>query len=221
MGLADQTRLHRTSPKRIRNSTALDLAERDGEFHRNRAENLTQSPPWSNDPGAMSATKVLTPKPPRDSSVTMTEIVLPSDANALGTIFGGKIMAWIDIAGAIAAGRHARRVVVTASIDALHFIAPVKVGHVVHILASVNYAGRTSMEVGVRVDSENTVTGERHHTATAYTTFVALDDHGRPTQVPAVEPETPQEKRRFEQAVKRREARVRLAAELKASHPDD
>ena len=108
----------------------------------------------------------------------MTEIVLPSDANALGTIVAGKIMSWIDIAGAIAAGRHARRVVGTASIDALHFVAPVKAGDVVHIKASVNYAGRTSMEVGVRVDSENLVTGDMHHRATAYTTFVSLDTHG-------------------------------------------
>jgi len=157
-------------------------------------------------------------KAPRDSAVIMTEIVLPSDANALGTIFGGKVMAWIDIAGAIAAGRHARRVVVTASIDALHFVAPVKLGHVVHIRAMVNYASRTSMEVGVRVESENPITGEFAHTATAYLTFVALDDNGRPTPVPPVVPETPEEKRRHESAQRRREARVRLAAELK-KHP--
>lgn len=154
-------------------------------------------------------------KPPKDSTVTMTEIVLPSHANALGTIFGGRIMSWIDIAGAIAAGRHARRVVVTASLDALHFVAPVKVGHVVHIKASVNWAGRTSVEVGVRVDSENPVTGEMRHTATAYATFVALDEKGTPTPVPPVIPETSEEKRRFEQALKRREARIRLAQELK------
>ena len=154
-------------------------------------------------------------KPPRDSAVTMTEIVLPSHANALGTIFGGRIMSWIDIAGAIAAGRHARRVVVTASIDALHFVAPVKVGHVVHIRASVNYAGRTSMEVGVRVESENPITGTMTHTATAYLTFVALDDNGRPSAVPPILPETPEEKRRLEQAKTRRESRMRLAEDLK------
>jgi acyl-CoA hydrolase len=147
----------------------------------------------------------------------MTEIVLPSHANALGTIFGGKIMEWIDIAGAIAAGRHARRIVVTASIDALHFVAPVKVGHIVHIRASVNWAGRTSMEVGVRVDSENQVTGESHHTATAYLTFVALDEHGRPTLVPSITTSTPEEKRRYESAQKRRESRIRLAEELKGT----
>jgi acyl-CoA hydrolase len=155
-------------------------------------------------------------KSPRESAVTMTEIVLPSHANALGTIFGGRIMSWIDIAAAIAAGRHARRVVVTASIDALHFVAPVKVGHVVHVQAMVNYAGRTSMEVGVRVDSENQITGDRHHTSTAYLTFVALDDHGRPSEVPAIRPETPDEKRRFEQAKIRRQSRIKLAEELRA-----
>ena len=153
-------------------------------------------------------------KHPKDSTVVMTEIVLPSDTNALGTIFGGKVMAWIDIAGAIAAGRHARKVVVTASIDALHFKKPVKLGHVVHIRASVNYAGRTSMEVGVRVDSENPVTGETFNTAQAYTTFVALDDNGKPAPVPPVLPETPEEKRRFEQAKKRRDSRIALAKAL-------
>src|SRR5256885_16897985 len=102
-------------------------------------------------------------KSPRDSAVIMTELVLPGHANAMGTIFGGQIMSWIDIAAAIAAQRHARRAVVTASIDALHFLAPVKVGHVVHIRAMVNFSGRTSLEVGVRVDSENPITGEMTH----------------------------------------------------------
>lgn len=145
----------------------------------------------------------------------MTEMVLPSDTNALGTIFGGKIMSWIDIAAAIAATRHARRTVVTASIDALHFLSPVKLGHVVNIRAMVNSAFKTSMEVGVRVDSENPITGEITHTATAYTTFVALDDHGRPALVPSVIPETQEDKRRYEQSKKRRESRMLLALELK------
>ena len=159
--------------------------------------------------------KPLQEKPARDSAVIMTDIVLPGHANALGTIFGGQVMSWIDIAAAIAAGRHARKVVVTASIDALHFVAPIKVGHVVHIKAMVNFASRTSMEVGVRVDSENPVTGESHHTAKAYLTFVALDEHGKPTPVPKVLVETPDEKRRFEQARRRRESRIQLAEELK------
>lgn len=156
-------------------------------------------------------------KAPAESTVTMTEIVLPSHTNALGTIFGGQIVSWVDIAAAIAAGRHARRVVVTASIDALHFVTPVKVGHVVHLKAMVNFAGRTSMEVGVRVDSENPISGEMKHAMTAYTTFVALDESGKPAEVPAVVPQTPTEKRRFEEARKRRESRIRLAEELKKS----
>lgn len=162
-----------------------------------------------------------TGKTPQQSAVMMTEIVLPSDTNALGTIFGGKIMSWIDIAGAIAAGRHARRVVVTASIDALHFLAPVKVGHIVHIRAMVNYVSRTSMEVGIRVDSENPITGEMTHTATAYATFVGLDDHGRPAIVPALLPETVEEKRRYEDAKLRRNSRIQLAEQLKRAehHP--
>lgn len=145
----------------------------------------------------------------------MTELVLPSDTNALGTIFGGKVMSWIDICAAIAAARHARRVVVTASIDALHFLAPAKVGNVLHIRAMVNFAARTSMEVGVRVDSENQLTGEMTHTASCYTTFVALDDSGRPTPVPPLDPQTPEEIRRNTAAKKRRESRVRLAEEIK------
>jgi acyl-CoA hydrolase len=119
-----------------------------------------------------------------ESKVEMTEIVLPSHTNQLGTIFGGQIMAWIDIAASIAAGRHARTVCVTASIDTLHFVAPVRLGHFVCIYASVNYAGRTSMEIGVRVDSEDPRTGLRTHVATSYLTFVALDHNGRPTSVP-------------------------------------
>src|SRR3954470_8545778 len=106
----------------------------------------------------MPSAKPLSPKAPRESTVEMTEMVLPSDTNALGTIFGGKVMALIAIAAAMAAGRHARRIVLTASIDALNFLAPIKLGHYVHIHAAVNFAWRTSMEVGVRVDSENPLT---------------------------------------------------------------
>lgn len=145
----------------------------------------------------------------------MTEMVLPSDTNALGTIFGGKVVSLMDIAAAMAAGKHARSVVVTASIDALHFVAPVKLGEYIHIKASVNFAGRTSMEVGVRVDKENPITGEMKHTATAYLTFVALDSDGTPKLVPPVTPQTDSEVRRFEAAKIRREARVRLAADIK------
>lgn len=158
------------------------------------------------------------PKPVSESQIIMTEMVLPSDTNALGTIFGGKVVSLIDIAAAMAAGKHARSVVVTASIDALHFVAPVKLGEYIHIKASVNYAGRTSMEVGVRVDKENPLTGEMKHTATAYLTFVALDSDGTPKLVPPVTPNTDLERRRFESAKIRREARVKLAEEIKKQH---
>jgi acyl-CoA hydrolase len=154
-------------------------------------------------------------KAPSESAVIMTELVLPSHTNALGTIFGGQIMSWVDIAAAISAGKHSRRNVVTASLDALHFLAPVKLGHFVHIKATVNFASTTSMEIGVRVDSENPITGEITHCSTAYTTFVALGDHGRPTPVPQIVPETPSEKRRYEAAKQRRASRIALAEALR------
>ena len=145
----------------------------------------------------------------------MTEIVLPQHTNALGTIFGGTVMSWIDIAGAIAAGKHARTAVVTASIDALHFIAPIKLGHFVELKASVNATGKTSMEVGVRVDSEHPHTGEKFHNVSAYLTFVAVGPDGKPLPVPPIAPETEAEKRRNKAAGLRRASRVQLAHELK------
>lgn len=165
----------------------------------------------------MESPKPLVAKPVSDSQIIMTEMVLPSDTNALGTIFGGKVVSLIDIAAAMAAGKHSRSVVVTASIDALHFISPVKLGEYIHIKASVNYAGRTSMEIGVRVDKENPLTGEMAHTATAYLTFVAIDADGKPKPVPPVTPRTDNERRRFEAAKIRRAARVKLAEQLKAN----
>ena len=149
------------------------------------------------------------------SEVIMTELVLPSHTNALGTVFGGVVMSWIDIAGAIAAQRHCRRTVVTASIDDLAFIASVKKGWVVQIKARVNYTSRTSMEVGVRVDAENPMTGEWHHTSSAYLTFVALNEMGKPVQVPPLEVKTDQEKRRASEAVLRREFRLKRREKTK------
>ena len=154
-------------------------------------------------------------KSPNDSAVTMTEIVLPQHTNALGTIFGGTVMSWIDIAGAISAGKHARCNVVTASIDALHFIAPIKLGHFVEIKACVNATGKTSMEVGVRVESEHPPTGEKFHNVSAYLTFVAIGSDGKPQLIPSIEPKTDSEKRRFQAASMRRASRVKLANELK------
>lgn len=146
-------------------------------------------------------------KPVSASSLEFTHLVLPPDTNALGTIFGGRIMEWVDIAGSIVSSRHCRKVVVTASMDALHFLAAVKLGDIVILKASVNFAHRTSMEIGVRIESENPLTGERRHTSSAYLTFVGLDDLGRPTEVPPVLPVTDDEKRRFEEGKARYEER--------------
>jgi acyl-CoA hydrolase len=143
------------------------------------------------------------------SQVVMTELVLPSHTNALGTIFGGVVMSWIDIAAAIAAQRHSNSTVVTASIDRLNFVAPVKTGWVVNLHASINYVSRTSMEVGVRVDAENPRTGEKFHTASAYLTFVALDDQGKAIPVPSLILENEEQKRRNAAALKRREHRLK------------
>lgn len=147
------------------------------------------------------------PRAVRESLSEMTEIVLPNDANPLGALLGGRLMHWIDIAGALAAHRHSRSYVVTASIDHLDFLVPVHVGDLVILQSSVNRAFNTSVETGVKVSVESYVTGERRHVSTAYLTFVAVDRHGRHRTVPQVIPETEEEKRRFEDAGRRREMR--------------
>jgi acyl-CoA hydrolase len=141
-------------------------------------------------------------------------MVRPQHTNVHGTLFGGEVMAWVDIAAASAAMRHCRRAVVTASIDALHFVAPVRIGWIVCLDASVNYTARTSCEVGVRVTAFDPITGERNHTASAFLTFVALDGNGRPTPMPPVIPETAKERERFEAAKERRKARLELKDRL-------
>ena len=147
-------------------------------------------------------------KPVFASQVMMTQLVLPSHTNSLGSIFGGTIMSWIDIAAAIGAQRHSNQTVVTASIDRLDFVAPVFTGWVVILKARVNYVSRTSMEVGVRVDAENPKTGQTFHTASAYLTFVALGDDKKPIQIPPLSLETDEDKRRWAQAKDRRQARL-------------
>jgi len=151
----------------------------------------------------------LQPKKVSGSEVVMTQLVLPTHTNSLDSVFGGVVMSWIDIAGAIAAQRHCQKEVVTVSLDDLHFIAPVKRGWVVNLKSRVNYVSRTSMEVGVRVDAENPKTGEVFHTASAYLTFVALDSYGKPTLVPSLILENDSDKKRFEEAQKRRELRLK------------
>ncbi len=148
------------------------------------------------------------PRTVSKSKVVMTEIVLPSHTNAIGSIFGGAVMSWVDIAAAVSAQRHAREMVVTASIDALEFVAPVYIGWVINLKASVNYVAKTSMEIGVRVDAENPRTGEMFHTATAYLTFVAIDQNFKPITISPILPETDEEKRRYEEAKERRKLRL-------------
>lgn len=155
---------------------------------------------------------------PRASRVETVQIVLPGLTNTHGTIFGGILMQWIDIAAAVAAGRHAGGAVVTASMDRLHFMTPVNLGEIVTLQAQVNFAARTSMEVGVRVLAEGRP-GEKPRQATrAYLTFVAIDDVGRPRSVPPLRTETVEEKRRFGDAARRRAARLRERAAMKARH---
>jgi acyl-CoA hydrolase len=145
----------------------------------------------------------------RESQVEMIQIVLPNDANSLGNLLGGTVMHWIDLAAATAAVRHARRAVVTASVDRLDFKLPIRIGEFCILKANVNYAGRTSMEVGVKVFGEHPLTGEQRHTSTAYLTFVALDESGQPTEIPDVVPESDDEKRRYAEARERRAQRLR------------
>ncbi|MBI5645803.1 MAG: acyl-CoA thioesterase [Ignavibacteriae bacterium] len=144
----------------------------------------------------------------RASHVEMTELVLPNDTNQLGNLLGGKLMHLMDIAAAIAAARHAGLVCVTASVDQIDFLHPVRLGEVVVLRASVNRVFRTSMEVGVKVFAENIRSGEVRHTNSAYMTFVGLNAEGTPTQSPQVIPETEAESRRFDQALIRRNMRL-------------
>lgn len=143
----------------------------------------------------------------------MVEVVLPQDANVLGNILGGRVMHLVDIAAAIVAHRHSNSHAVTASVDYVDFRNPIRVGELIILKASINRAFRTSMEIGVKVFSENVLTGERKHTTTAYVTFVAIDEAGRPKPVPPLIVETAEERRRFREAQARR--RIRLAQRYK------
>jgi acyl-CoA hydrolase len=152
----------------------------------------------------------LSARPVSESRTEMTELVLPGATNAVGSVFGGKLMEWIDIAASVAGMRHAGGTVVTASIDGLQFLTPILIGEVVTLRSSVNFVGRTSMEIGVRVEAQNMTTGERRYTTKAYLTFVAIDTLGKPRPVPPLELETDEDRRRHADAIERR--RVRLGA---------
>ena len=146
--------------------------------------------------------------------------MLPVDANPMGNVHGGTILKLVDTAAAVAALRHARTNVVSASIDRMDFYHPVYVGNLLILKASVNYAGRTSMEVGVRIEAEDLKTGKVTHTGSSYVTYVALDEKGKPTPVPQVIPETPEEKRRWRDGKERREQRLRDLAQRARKRKD-
>jgi acyl-CoA hydrolase len=149
----------------------------------------------------------LSPRPVSDSQSEMAEIVLPNDANPLGALLGGRLMHWIDLAGAMAAHRHSRNYVVTASVDHIDFLVPVRVGDLVIFRSSVNRVFHTSMEVGVKVYVENYIADTAQHVSSAYLTFVAVDATGKHLKVPAVVPETDEQRRRYDDAGRRREIR--------------
>ncbi len=153
--------------------------------------------------------ELLPGRPVRVSRTEMTELVLPQDSNLLGNILGGRVMHMIDIAGAIAAHRHCHRQVVTASVDHLDFLNPVRVGDLIVLEAQVNRAFHTSVEVGVEVFSEDSVAGVRKHTTTAFLTFVALDETGKPVPVPPLIVKTREERRRYREAGRRRNLRLK------------
>ncbi|MGA7754961.1 MAG: acyl-CoA thioesterase [Candidatus Sulfotelmatobacter sp.] len=149
----------------------------------------------------------LTPRPVRDSQSEMAEIVLPNDANPLAALLGGRLMHWIDLAGAMAAHRHSRNYVVTASVDHIDFLVPVRVGDLVILRSSVNRVFQTSMEVGVKVFVEDYIADTAHHVASAHLTFVAVDSAGKRLKVAPVIPETDEQRRRYDDAGRRREIR--------------
>ncbi|PID62529.1 MAG: acyl-CoA thioesterase [Ignavibacteriae bacterium] len=144
----------------------------------------------------------------KDSVVTMTELILPQHTNQIGNLLGGQLMHWIDICAALAASKHSERICVTASVDKIDFHHPVKLGDVVTLTASVNRAFNSSVEVGVKVKTENYTKEKSLHTNSAYLTFVGVDENGKPVKTFKVIPETEDEKRRYEDALERRKQRL-------------
>ena len=151
--------------------------------------------------------KLTSPRPVRESISEMVEIVLPNDANPLNALLGGRLMHWIDLAGAMAAHRHSRNYVVTASVDHIDFLVPVRVGDLVILRSSVNRVFNTSMEVGVKIFVENYIADTAKHVASAYLTFVAVDGEGKHLKVAPVIPETDEQRRRYDDAGRRRDIR--------------
>jgi acyl-CoA hydrolase len=154
-------------------------------------------------------------RPVKDSISEYAEFALPNDANAMGHVLGGKVMHLVDLAGALAAMRHIRGPVVTASVDHMSFLHPVEIGELIILHASVNRVFRTSMEVGVKVEVEHFRTGTRSHASSAYVTYVAINDRGEGVPAPPVIPETEEQKRRYAEAGERREHRLEIRNRLK------
>jgi acyl-CoA hydrolase len=146
-------------------------------------------------------------KKPSESEMTTARLMMPTDANVLGNVFGGAIMRYMDEIAGIVAWRHAGRNVVTASIDRMNFFAPVYVGNLLILKASVNYVGTTSMEIGVRIEAQDPSTRKGIHAGSCYLTFVALDEKGKPTPISPLILTTPTERRRFSEALARRRLR--------------
>src|SRR2546422_11759428 len=155
-------------------------------------------------------------KPVSASRTILSMQMLPGDANPMGFIHGGTILKLVDVTAAVAAMRHTRKIVVSASIDKMDFYHPVYIGNLLILKSSVNYTGRTSMEVGVRIEAEDLKTGKTSHTGSSYVTYVAIDDNGRPTEIPEIVPHSKEEKRRWREAKQRREARLRNMARKRA-----
>jgi len=151
----------------------------------------------------------VTPRPVNASHAVMSELMMPHMANNMGNVFGGVILSLVDRVAAVAAMRHARRPCVTVAMDQVDFREPIYLGELVTAVAAVNFAGKTSMEVGVRIEAENVLTGQRRHTNTCYVTYVAVDERGRPAPVPPLLAESENEKRRYAAAEARRRERVK------------
>jgi uncharacterized protein (TIGR00369 family) len=163
----------------------------------------------------------LTPKPVGASQVVLSQLMEITDANIMGIVHGGVVMKLVDTAAGLAAIKHIGGLAVTVAMDEMSFLAPVRIGDMVTVRAAVNDVGETSLEVGVRVESENVVSGERTHTSSAYLVFVALDEAGKPRPVPGLVPETPEERRRQREARIRRKTRLAHKAAIREHRRGD
>jgi len=160
-------------------------------------------------------------KYPRESMVSMTELVLPNDTNTLNNLMGGRLMHWMDIVSAISAQKHSNRIVVTASVDNISFKHPIQLGNVVTLKAKVTRAFNSSMEVRIDVEAEDIPSGRKTESNSAYFTFVAVDQHGRPIDVPEIETETDEEKEYYNGALRRRQLRLILSGRMNPSEANE